>query len=206
MMNGALRLGFLFGFDLRKELAVVLVVLVVSLVMPFLAVFSMGSQVVQFLARTPSAESANTQGFYMGGDVPGNTYAWGNCTYWSFAMRLWAGYPIPTSWGNANTWDDRARADGYLVDHSPAVGAVYQTDAGQWGHVAYVIGVDAQTGKWTISEMNNVGLNIVNTRTFEAAAARVSNFIHGKKGAAGWIPLSIPLEKQYTSLTSRLPS
>ena len=150
----------------------------------------MGTDVLSFLAGTPDAKAAETQGFYMGGEVPGDTYAWGNCTYWAFAMRLWAGTPIPTTWGNANTWDDRARADGYEVNHTPAVNAVFQTDEGEWGHVAYVIKVDDKTGDWTISEMNAPHLNVVSQRTFSKDSAQYYNFIYGKKGEI-WTPKPI---------------
>ncbi len=129
----------------------------------------------------PSAEAAETQGFYMGGVIPGDTYEWGNCTYWAFAQRLWAGKPIPTTWGNANTWDDRSRADGYEVDHTPRAGAVFQTDDGKWGHVAFVKEVNPMTGEWKITEMNVSGLNIVGERTFAASAAAHYTFIHDKK-------------------------
>lgn len=176
---------------MKKQIALVLTTMFIILSLPFIAVVSMGSSVLAFLASTPSAEAAETQGFYMGGPVEGDTYAWGNCTYWAFAMRLWAGNPIPTSWGNANTWDDRAESDGYEVDHIPAAGAVYQTDAGDLGHVAYVIAVDTKNGNWTISEMNAKGLNIVSTRTFSKDAAIFSKFIHSKKGADPWTPLPI---------------
>lgn len=204
MTGGILKFGFLFGGELKSEIAIVLTTVAICIFLPLLAVFSLGAEVVQFLARVPSTEEAMTQGFYLGGDIPGNTYAWGNCTWWSFTMRLWAGSPIPSNWGNANTWDDRARAAGYNVDHTPRVGAVYQTDAGQYGHVAYVISVD-YNGGFTISEMNNVGLNIVNTRKFDGSAAAYSSFIHTKKGAGPWMPISIPLEKQYLNLKSQLP-
>lgn len=176
---------------MKKQIALVLASMIIVLSLPFVAVASMGSSVLTFLAGTPNAEAAETLGFYMGGPVEGDTYAWGNCTYWSFAMRLWAGNPIPTSWGNANTWDDRSEADGYVVNHTPAVGAVYQTDEGDWGHVAYVIAVDSKTGDWTISEMNAKGLNIVSTRTFAKESAIYANFIHSKKGADPWTPLPI---------------
>lgn len=197
-----------FGYVLssaKKQIAIVLATMAIVLSLPFLAVVSMGSEVLAFLSGTPSAEAAETQGFYMGGAVPGDTYAWGNCTYWAFAMRLWAGYPIPTTWGNANTWDDRAELDGYVVNHTPAVGAVYQTDEGEYGHVAYVIAVDDKTGKWTISEMNNVGLNIVNTRTFAKESAIYYKFIHDKKGESTWKPYNISLPPQYTGITSQQP-
>lgn len=170
-----------FGSGMKKQLAVVFAAMAVALALPFVAVASMGSEALIFLAKAPSAEAAETQGFYTGGPVPGNTYAWGNCTYWVFAQRLWANKPIPTSWGNANTWDDRARADGYVVDHTPKVTAVFQTDDGDFGHVAYVTKVE-QDGKWTITEMNAPNFNVVSTRTFTASAAGHYTFIHDKKG------------------------
>jgi len=193
------------GKSAKKFIALVLATMAIIVSLPFMAVASMGSEVLQFLSASPSAEAAETQGFYMGGPVPGDTYAWGNCTYWAFAMRLWAGYPIPTTWGNANTWDDRAERDGYVVNHIPKVGAVYQTDAGEFGHVAYVIAVNDTTGQWTISEMNNLGLNMVNTRTFAKESAAYYNFIHDKKGGSTWTPYNISLPSQYTGLTSQLP-
>lgn len=177
----------------KKHATLIIASLVIIIAMPITAVFAMGEGVVTFLSNVPSLAAAETQGFYTGGPVAGNTYAWGNCTYWVFAMRLWAGYPIPTSWGNANTWEDRAIRDGYEVNRTPAVGAVFQTDEGKWGHVAYVAMVNAQTGEWTISEMNYAGLNIVGKRTFPKEAAARYNFIHDKKGAAPWTPQPISL-------------
>ena len=181
-MNPALVLAV--GFN-KKLIALVLATLVVIVALPFMAVFSLGSGALAFLmgsdgTDTVYAISIDVQGFYEGPEVAGDTYAWGNCTYWAFAMRLKYGDPIPTTWGNANTWDDRAEADGYLVDHTPTVGAVYQTDAGDLGHVAYVSAVDPATGDWTISEMNAQGLNVVDTRTFKAGTAIFYNFIHDK--------------------------
>lgn len=190
-MNPALVLTLVGGGKMKKQISLVLATLVIVLALPILAVFSLGSEVVSFLAGTPSAEAAASQGFYMGGPVDGDTYAWGNCTYWAYAMRLLAGSPIPTTWGNANTWDDRAIADGYDVNHTPTMGAVFQTDAGDLGHVAYVAKVDATTGQWTISEMNAKGLNMVDTRTFARESAVYYNFIHSKKGAPAWIPSPI---------------
>lgn len=189
-MNPSIVVFGVAGYNPKRTIAVVLATLVVILSLPFMAVMSMGTDVLSFLAGTPDAKAAETQGFYMGGEVPGDTYAWGNCTYWAFAMRLWAGTPIPTTWGNANTWDDRARADGYEVNHTPAVNAVFQTDEGEWGHVAYVIKVDDKTGDWTISEMNAPHLNVVSQRTFSKDSAQYYNFIYGKKREA-WTPKPI---------------
>lgn len=161
--------------------ALAAVIVVVSL--PALAVFSLGSETITFLDQTSSIEAAESQGFYLGGLVTGDTYTWGNCTYWAFAMRLWANKPIPSNWGNANTWDDNAARDGYVVDHNPKVGAVMQTDEGGYGHVAYVTEVDVKTGKWTISEMNAPKLNVVSSRIFTANLAKDYDFIHDKKVA-----------------------
>ncbi len=47
-------------------------------------------------------------------------------------MPYWGGY------GNANQWDDNARASGIPVDGNPRAGDVAQTDAGGLGHVMYV--------------------------------------------------------------------
>lgn len=174
------------GFRVKRLILLGLVTLAVVVALPFMAVLSMGTEALSFLASSPNAMAAESKGFYMGGPVPGNTYTWGNCTYWVFAMRLWSGRPIPNTWGNANTWDDRAEVDGYIVNQTPAVGAVFQTDEGEWGHVAYVIGVDSVTGDWTISEMNAPTLNVITERTFTKASAGYYDFIHDKKGAPTW--------------------
>lgn len=70
----------------------------------------------------------------------------------------WAGYRWHqmggsyVNWGNANTWDDYARSAGYSVNNTPSVGAVAQTDAGPFGHVAVVEAV--QGSSVVVSEMN----------------------------------------------------
>ncbi|TXG75857.1 CHAP domain-containing protein [Candidatus Dojkabacteria bacterium] len=177
-MNPALTLT-LTG-SIKKQIGIVVATLVVIVALPVMAVFSMGQNVLSFLSAAPSAEAAETQGFYMGGPVDGDTYEWGNCTYWAFAQRLWVGKPIPTTWGNANTWDDQAAKDGYKVDHIPEPGAIFQTDDGKWGHVAFVKEVNPTNGEWKITEMNVVNLNVVSERTFSAKAANYYNFIHDR--------------------------
>lgn len=179
-MNPLLIFNF-FGGDIKKYAAVAVATVVFVVTLPAMAVFSMGGDVIGLLSGTSSASSAEEQGFYMGGPIPGDTYAWGNCTYWAFGMRFWAEDPIPTSWGNANTWDDYAIRDGYVVDMKPSVGAVMQTDAGEWGHVAFVTDVNPLTGEWKISEMNAPILNVISTRTFDHTSALSYNFIHDKK-------------------------
>ncbi|MGB3945985.1 MAG: CHAP domain-containing protein [Candidatus Saccharimonadales bacterium] len=196
-MNVAyLSFNVLTGGNLKKQIYIVLTTLFLILLLPFMAVFALGEEALAFLAHSPSAKHAETRGFYMGGPVPGNTYAWGNCTYWAFAMRLWDGHPIPTTWGNANTWDERAALDGYEVNQTPAVGSIYQTDGGEWGHVAYVIEVDPVTKDFTISEMNAPNLNVVTERTFSGDTLKSGyyDFIHYKEGEDPWngLPISTP--------------
>lgn len=199
-MNPAVTLFGVVAYAPKRTISFALATVVVILALPIMAVFSMGTEALSFLASTPDAKAAESKGFYMGGPVAGNTYAWGNCTYWVYAMRLWASDTIPTTWGNANTWDDRARTDGYVVNNNPAVNAVFQTDEGEYGHVAYVVKVDDKTGDWTISEMNAPILNVITHRTFSKESARFYTFIHDKKGAPAWKPTNISIPSLVTGI------
>jgi surface antigen len=187
------------GFNIKRLVTILVVLLLGLLLMPVMVVMSLGTPTLSWLANTPDAKTAETQGFYSGAAMPDNTYAWGNCTWWAYAMRKWAGSPIPTTWGNANTWDDRARADNYVVNNTPAVGAVFQTDVGGggYGHVAYVIKVNPLNSEWTISEMNAPKLNVVSQRTFSKEAAASYTFIHNKIGAPKWTPTPITSNPPY---------
>jgi surface antigen len=97
-------------------------------------------------------------------------FALRNCT--SFvAWRLrntngltdFSNYVDGGAFGNADQWDDNARALGYLVDDIPAVGAVAQTDTGRVGHVAWVSAVGA--GTVTVEEYNYYVPGGYDTRT-----------------------------------------
>jgi len=173
-MNPVL-LGISFNFT-RKYFAGAIIATALIISLPVLAVSTLGADTLTYLGSGSQTEGT----LYQGPAIPGDTYAWGNCTYWAFAMRYINHDPIPTSWGNANTWASNAIADGYLVDHTPSVGAVMTTTAGSLGHVAYVTIVDS-LGNWTISEMNAPHFNVVSTRTSPPAEALVYNFIHDKK-------------------------
>jgi surface antigen len=185
-VNPALLL--VIGTSTKKQIGLALGVLTVIVTLPTMAVFSLGSGTLSFLSETDSgsdntsAISTTSQGLYDGPEIAGDSYAWGNCTYWVYALRLKAGDPIPTTWGNAATWAPRAKVDGYVVDQQPAPNAIMQTanSAAGLGHVAYVTEVDPITGTWTISEMNVKGLDIVDITTYPAAAAQRYNFIHDR--------------------------
>lgn len=93
-------------------------------------------------------------------DYP-NDYAACNCT-WYVASVL----HIPPSWGNANNWDNSARAAGYVVSPVPKVGAVAQTKGGWLGHVAVVR--EIKGSQVLISEMNYNGPCVTDDRWIDA--------------------------------------
>jgi surface antigen len=155
---------------LKKELIVVLGVVIILISLPMIAVMT--------LTHADSVSTATS--VYDVTSYPDDYYAWGNCTWWAAMRRAQIGEPIPNSWGNAATWAVRSQADGYLVDHIPTYGAIMQTpnvDNGL-GHVAFVEAINTTNGNWTISEMNVEGLDVVDYKTLSAAAAASYNFIH----------------------------
>ena len=108
----------------------------------------------------------------------GNRYAAGNCTWYAYERRLQLGRPIGSFWGNANTWDDSARAAGFVVNNVPAPGAIIQNDwgGGGYGHVGIVERVDGQN--IYVSDMNYAGYNVISSRTISIAEAGRYKFIH----------------------------
>lgn len=108
----------------------------------------------------------------------------GQCT--SFvAWRLNSRHHIPFTnhyrghhFGNANTWDDAARAAGIRVNSTPHVGDVAQSNAGSYGHVAWVAKVHSD-GTVTVEEYNyahpdHYGIRRVSKGSF--------NYIHFPRG------------------------
>jgi len=77
-------------------------------------------------------------------------------------------------WGNANLWNDAAKASsGVTVNSTPKAGAIAQTDAGTFGHVAWVKSVSGS--QVTIEEFNYVKTEGYSTRTVAASTFR---YIH----------------------------
>lgn len=90
----------------------------------------------------------------------GGSYVAGQCTQWAWYKRQ----DLPSNLGNANTWAVRAAAAGFLVNRTPAPGAIFQTNVGWYGHVGYVEAVNAD-GSITVTEMN------YNYRSFQVIRA-----------------------------------
>lgn len=89
-----------------------------------------------------------------------NTYDIGNCTWYAKSRRP----DLPNNLGNANTWTYIAASEGYSTGSSPTPGAIGQKSM----HVVYVESVNAD-GTMNISEMNEVGFNVVSSRTISPA-------------------------------------
>lgn len=133
------------------------------------------------IQRTITAPARSTGGgtYYANAAAVGNRYDYGYCTWYAYNRRAELGRPVGSFWGNASTWAGFARSSGYLVNNSPAVGAVMQDSytAGGYGHVAVVESVGGD-GTVTISEMNYAGWNVKSFRTLDAGQAARYNYIH----------------------------
>lgn len=120
-------------------------------------------------AATAVAGGTNN-GFPWGGGAPiyggYNGYDYGYCT-WYVANKV----PVPNNWGNANTWDNLARVSGWTVSGAPRPGAVAQSNAGYYGHVALVEAVSPDGTMIKYSDMNGL-----------------AGF--GRVGFSGWVPAS----------------
>lgn len=105
------------------------------------------------IARGSSTGSSSSASFAWGGSaIYGyNGYDYGYCT-WYVANKL----PVPSNWGNANTWDDLAPLSGWTVSKTPRPGAVAQSNKGSFGHVAYVEAVSDDGTMIKYSDMNGL--------------------------------------------------
>ena len=80
-----------------------------------------------------------------------NGYDYGYCT-WYVATQI----SVPGNWGNANTWAYYASMSGWHVSSVPSVGAIAQTPAGGYGHVAIVDAVSADGSQIQYRDMNGI--------------------------------------------------
>ncbi len=113
---------------------------------------------------------------YNSGGVVGegyNSYPWASQCPWSNLAFItvggyvcqctsYAGYKTQefwgiyiSNWGNAYSWANSARRNGYVVDNNPAPHTVAVSTAGEWGHVMWVESVNAN-GTINLTEYNNM--------------------------------------------------
>lgn len=134
-----------------------------------------------YLTGYSSGFGGRTWGIKVGTPMyAGNKYAAGNCTAYAYDRRIEMGRPVGGMWGNAATWAMYARASGYAVNRTPAVGAVIQNGGG-YGHVGIVERL-LPNGDIEISEMNAYvsggGWNRVSGRIVSAASVGQYVYIH----------------------------
>lgn len=112
----------------------------------------------------------------------GNSYPWGQCTWYVKAVAPWSG----NNWGNGAQWGASAAAEGFTVNHTPAVGSIVVVSAGQsfggwsadcqYGHVAYVV---AASGDTIVVHQGGMGFSSPagpNTQTISGASSY--SYIH----------------------------
>lgn len=96
---------------------------------------------------------------------------------WALATRN--GFNMPF-YDNANKWGARAAALGYAVNQTPAPGAVAWSNAGAFGHVAYVESVSGASVR--IEEYNHYGNGTYDSRT--VPASYFTGYIHFRDESA----------------------
>jgi surface antigen len=129
------------------------------------------------------------QDFYM---TYQDGYALGGyvCECVSYAgWKAYEFYGLYLSWGNAYSWDDGARAAGYVVDHNPEPNTIGQVDGYPYGHVFWVESVNGD-GSISVTEYNNAYATYLysgdmhygdfGARTISADDLWQYNFIHLK--------------------------
>ena len=102
-----------------------------------------------------------------------DTFPWGQCTYWAAFNRV-------VTWkGDAWQWLANAAGQGRATSSTPIYGSVVVYRAGTGysvlGHVGLVVGVHPSS--FTVSEMNYLGLGIVDLRESPWPDAAVEGFI-----------------------------
>lgn len=162
----------LTAWSLRREIGIVFGVLAALIIFPIATVIGL-----TVTGADGTIISNPSTSLYSGAASTSNTYTYGYCTFWAAKRREDIGKPIPNNWGDAHTWAIRALVAKYTVDHTPSVGAIMQTTAGDLGHVAFVESVTPDGG-WTVSEMNAPQWDVVSGRTFKASIAITYSFIH----------------------------
>lgn len=122
--------------------------------------------------------SVSSRAYGYGGMSSGNRYSAGNCTWYAYERRAQIGRPIGGLWGNAYSWAASARGAGFVVNNSPAVGAVIQTSSGGggYGHVGVVERFEGDN--MIISDMNYAGYNVVTWRSIPMSQAGGYFYIH----------------------------
>ncbi len=107
-----------------------------------------------------------------------NPMPYGWCTWYAWQWRTDNGNPLPGGLGNARYWAGQLGARGYSVDGTPTYGSVFVSQAGYYGHVGIVTGVNGD-GSIEITDMNGVaGWGRVGTKTVSQSEWGSWQFVH----------------------------
>lgn len=131
---------------------------------------------VQITAAAPTAAIRGVSAAWGSGPVYAGAsgYDYGYCT-WYAARRV----PVPSNWGNANTWAYYARQSGWTVSSTPQKGAVGQSLGGYYGHVVVIEDVSADGTMIKYSDMNGLaGWGRAGTTPDWVPASKFVNYIY----------------------------
>ena len=106
------------------------------------------------------------------------TYPVGQCTWGVKSVAPWAG----PYWGNGGQWVASAAAEGFVVNQTPAPGAIISWNDGGYGHIAYVISVQSETSIQVVESNYGGNPNINNYRGWfnPLASGGYVSYIHPK--------------------------
>ncbi|HDM2830928.1 TPA: CHAP domain-containing protein, partial [Staphylococcus aureus] len=140
-----------------------------------------------------SGGGSDGKGFDFKGEFPkpdkskynGQSYPWGQCTWYVHQRRKEIGKPVPLTWGNGGDWGDNAKAQGWEVGSKPKAGAGASVKPGNfgapppYGHIMFVEKVK-KDGGIVVSEANVKGLGVISSREFSKAETQRMQFIYDK--------------------------
>lgn len=99
-------------------------------------------------------------------------------SYVAWMLSSVNGFTMPFH-GNAIDWGSKAQGLGYAVNMTPAVGSVYWSNAGQYGHVAYVQSVSSDGTHVDTTDYNSDYTGHWN-QELNVLASSASGYIHFK--------------------------
>ncbi len=118
--------------------------------------------------------------------INSNPMTRGQCTWFAWYWRATKGVDMGlrpmlggATMGHARSWAYVARANGFVVNNTPSVGAVFQTTAGYYGHVGIVTDTLAD-GSLRVQEMNldSRGIGTLTEGIIPASSVGGFNYIH----------------------------
>jgi surface antigen len=135
----------------------------------YLALQDDGNLVIYSAGGSPLWATGDVTAFSVGSTRSSNLFPNGQCTWYAEQQaRNYTGRWM-NIWGNASAWASSAAAGGWDVGTYPRIGsvivfAVGSDGAGGYGHVGWVTRVYPASHTVAFSEMNYLGLGVVDSR------------------------------------------